>query len=197
MKLKRAEIRAWTAPPKNAKLVYKGRVFSVYQWKQRLFDGRYVTYEAVWRPATVNIIATVGKKVLMTRERQPGISGWYLGIPGGRADYGETPLQGAKRELLEETGCVSDDWELLSTDRAWPVARWAVCWYLARNCRKVAEQSTHPSEIVEVFSADLGQFLDGMVEIFGNVVCDFAEMKHDRRKRDAFARKAFGARSRG
>jgi ADP-ribose pyrophosphatase len=192
MKPKPAKIKAWAAPPRNATRVFQGTVFSVYQWKQRMYDGRYVTYEAVWRPATVNIIATVGRKVLMTRERQPGIPGWYLGMPGGRAMEGETPLQGAKRELLEETGCVSNDWTLLSTDRAWPVTRWMVCWYLARNCRKVAEQSTHPSEIVEVSSVDLDEFLERAVSIFGNVVTDWAEMKRDRKRRDAFARKLFG-----
>jgi ADP-ribose pyrophosphatase len=188
---KGAAIKGWRAPPKNAQRVFKGRVFSVYQWKQRMFDGRYATYEAVWRPASVNIIATVGRKVLMTRERQPGTAGWYLGIPGGRALEGETPLQGAKRELLEETGYASDDWTLVGTDRAWPVTRWVTNWYIARNCKRVAAPSTSVNERVEVFAVGLDQFLRKTVSMWGNILCDFAEMKYDRRKRDAFAKKAF------
>jgi len=191
--LKGAAIKAWRAPPKNAKLVFKGRVFSVYQWKQKMFDGRYATYETVWRPASVNIIATVGRKVLMTRERQPGIAGWYLGIPGGRAVEGETPLQGAKRELREETGYASEDWTLIGTDPAWPVTRWMTCWYLARNCRKVAPQSTSVNEKVEVFTVGLDEFLRKTVSMWGNILCDFAEMKYDRGKRGTFARMAFGS----
>ena len=193
MALKGPGIKPWRTPPKNAKLVYRGRVFSVYQWPQKMFDGRTVTYEAVWRPASVNIIATMEGKVLMTRERTPGVRGWYLGIPGGRAQEGETALQGAKRELLEETGCVSRDWELLGTEPAWSVTRWESCWYLARNCKRVAEQSTVPNELVEVLSVDFDEFLRiGLRWMGWSILTDFARMGYDRRKRDAFARRAFG-----
>ena len=36
-------------------------------------------------------------------------------MPGGMIDKGETPLQGIKRELLEETGFVANVWESLGT----------------------------------------------------------------------------------
>jgi ADP-ribose pyrophosphatase len=173
--------------------VFEGRVFSVYQWKQRLFDGRYTTYEAVWRPPTVNIIATTGKRFLMTRERQPGIAGPYAGLPGGRANPGEGPLRAAKRELLEETGYASEDWSLIGSDRAWPVTRWKVYWYLARNCQKIASPSTGPNEKVEVVEVGLDQFLKRTVSMWGNLISDFAEMKHDRRKRSKFAKRALGS----
>lgn len=35
-------------------------------------------------------------------------------LPGGRIDAGEDPLAAAKRELLEETGLVSESWEQLT-----------------------------------------------------------------------------------
>lgn len=38
-----------------------------------------------------------------------------LGLPAGFVDPGEAPLDGAKRELLEETGLVSEDWTSLGT----------------------------------------------------------------------------------
>ena len=193
MRQHRSLFQPWRKPPRNARLVFKGRVYSIYQWPQRLFDGRTVTYEAVWRPASVNIIATVGKRFLVTRERQPGIRGWYWGLPGGRAQDGETPLQGAKRELLEETGCVSRDWKLLGTERAWAVTRWMSCWYLARNCRKIADQSTHPGgEVVRVFEVGLEELLTRTLSWTGSILTDFAEMKHDRKMRDAFAKEVFG-----
>jgi hypothetical protein len=31
--------------PKGAKLAFRGVVFDVYQWKQRMFDGSYQTFE--------------------------------------------------------------------------------------------------------------------------------------------------------
>ena len=191
---KRSGVEPWLSPPKYAKPVYQTRGFTVYQFEQKMFDGRRVTYEAVWRPPTVNIIATVGNKVIVTRERQPGIAGggWYQGMPGGPANEGETPLEGAKRELLEETGYTSKDWTLLSTDPAWSRQRWAVCWYLARHCKKTSEPSTGPNEVVEVHLVDLDEFLKQTVEWAGNLISDFAAMRYDAKKRRAFARRAFG-----
>jgi hypothetical protein len=74
-------VKPWAKPPRNARRVYQGSVFSVYRWRKKTFSGRFTTYEAFWRPAGVNIIAMVGRKVLRTRERPPGIRGWYLGCP--------------------------------------------------------------------------------------------------------------------
>jgi len=36
-------------------------------------------------------------------------------MPAGRVEGTETPLETARRELLEETGYQSDDWELLGS----------------------------------------------------------------------------------
>lgn len=36
-----------------------------------------------------------------------------LEVPAGLVEAGEDPLEAAKRELLEETGCRSDDWTRL------------------------------------------------------------------------------------
>jgi len=30
--------------PKDAKLVFKGKIFDVYQWQQKVYDGTTVTY---------------------------------------------------------------------------------------------------------------------------------------------------------
>jgi len=43
----------------------------VYQWPQKMFDGSTATFEMIKRPDTVQIIATVGNKILMTQEEQP------------------------------------------------------------------------------------------------------------------------------
>lgn len=40
---------------------------------------------------------------------------YSLEIPTGGSDQGETPLDAAKRELLEETGLTAEDWTALGT----------------------------------------------------------------------------------
>jgi ADP-ribose diphosphatase len=42
--------------------------------------------------------------VLLTREYAAGLHRYELGLPRGRVDAGETVLEGAQRELKEETG---------------------------------------------------------------------------------------------
>jgi ADP-ribose pyrophosphatase len=43
-------------------------------------------------------------RILLVRQYRPGTDRSYWALPGGYLNFGETPLQAAKRELLEETG---------------------------------------------------------------------------------------------
>ncbi len=47
-------------------------------------------------------------KILFLRKAQERVFGGTWAIPGGKLRYGELPLDGILRELLEETGCVLD-----------------------------------------------------------------------------------------
>ena len=68
--------------PKSAKCVFKGLFFQTYQWQQKQFDGTYATFEAVKRRPTVQIIATVGDKIILLKEEQPNY-GKFTSIIGG------------------------------------------------------------------------------------------------------------------
>ena len=93
--------------PENAKCVYKGKLFDIYNWEQEMFDGSFETFEAVKRCDSVQVIAvTPNKKLIITKEAQPYV-GNFLSIPGGRVDKGEGHEEAAKRELIEETGIKS------------------------------------------------------------------------------------------
>ena len=90
--------------PENAKLVFKGQIFDVYQWEQELFDGSRATFERLKRPDTAVVFGVLPDgKILLTEQEQPGKPP-YIGATGGRIDKGEEPLAAAKRELLEESG---------------------------------------------------------------------------------------------
>lgn len=176
--------------PKNAKRVFKGVLFSIYQWKQKQFDGSYKTFELASKPDVANVIAVTGGKVIMTKERVPGIRLPYLGMPGGRVDDGELPLHAAKRELLEETGYTSKDWILLKTEPPrWKVNSTAY-WYVARNCKKTSEQyGDQAGERIEVMLISVDEFLHTITRIWGNMISEFAEIKYDKKKMSAFKKK--------
>ncbi len=100
--------------PPEAKCVFKGIIFDVYQWEQEQFDGTKKTFEMLKRPDTVRVIAVRDGKIAVVTQEQPHL-GKFIDIPGGIHDKEpENELEAAKRELKEETGLVCKDWKLLS-----------------------------------------------------------------------------------
>lgn len=123
-----------TPIPAHAKLAFKGKVFEVWQWEQRLFDGSVETFEQLKRQNTAQVIPVVGDNILIQLESQPNVSQPFLSLPGGRCLPNEKSLDAAKRELLEETGYVSDDWILCKEQNSIGRIDWTVYTYIARNC---------------------------------------------------------------
>jgi hypothetical protein len=99
--------------PKNAKKVFQGKIFDVYQWEQKMFDNSVEIFEKLKRADTVVAIAIKGDKIIIQEQKQPDWTHLLVSLPGGRCERNELPLSAVKRELLEETGYVSDDWKLL------------------------------------------------------------------------------------
>ncbi len=143
--------------PQEAKLVFQGKIFSVYQWGQEMFDGSHETFEMLKRPNTIQIIATQGNKILMSRQSQPNKHNYYS-LYGGRSEENEDPLVTAKRELLEESGLSSDDWELYKVYSPYHKIDWEIYFYIARNCQKVAEPHLDAGEKIEEMTCTFEEF---------------------------------------
>ena len=107
----------------------------------------------------INIVAlTSDEKSVMVRQYRFGIGACTLETPGGMVDDGETPLEAAQRELLEETGHRSDDWSYLGAVEPNPAFHPHLCHhFLARNVRRVADLALGPGEAIEIEICDLDQ----------------------------------------
>jgi ADP-ribose pyrophosphatase len=144
--------------PDDAKKVFKGIIFDVYHWQQQMFDGTFQTFEALKRSNTIEIIATTGEKIYMTHQSQPNKHDFYS-LLGGRGEEGEDPLVTAKRELLEEAGLESEDWELFKVFQPMHKIDWKIYTFIARNCRKLQDQKLDAGEKIKVLELSFDEFI--------------------------------------
>lgn len=78
----------------------------------RLPDGRELPDFYQVRMSDFALVFAVldSGEVLLLRQYKHGLRRECLAFPGGALAEGESPLAAAQRELLEETGCVSEQW---------------------------------------------------------------------------------------
>lgn len=147
--------------PDNAKKVFEGIVFDVYQWEQEMFDGSTETFEAIKRIDSVTVVAVVDGKILINKEEQPG-RGTFVALPGGRVDRDETSLEAVKRELLEETGYLSMSLiEWFSTDASdMAKLEWNSHYFIAKDCIKNKEIELDPGEKIETKLITLEELIE-------------------------------------
>ncbi len=157
--------------PDHAQQVFSGEIFTIYQRDQEMFDGSVATFEAGVRPSTVIIVPVVWDTIAIARERQPG-KDRYITMMAGRIDAGEESLAAAKRELEEEWGMVSTDWELFTKVSVWGKLDYHLYYYIARDCQVHGNQNLDAGgEEIEVQYVDF----DGFVAFVQSEACKDAE----------------------
>jgi len=144
---------------KNAKLKFKGEIFEVWQWQQKMFDGSAEIFEKLKRPNTAQVIPVIGNKILIQKQKQPNKLKSFTSISGGRCELNEKPLNSAKRELLEETGYASKNWRLLSKQNPVNKILWTVYTYIAKDCFYKQPQELDAGEKIEIKFVSFDKFL--------------------------------------
>lgn len=146
--------------PKQAKKMFKGIIFDVYQWRQKLYDGNYTTYEKLKRLNTVSIIPVTTKgKIILTKEEQPGKK-QFLSVPGGLMKKTETAVETAERELLEETGYKAKKFILLARNQPSSMIEWTKYLFLAKGCTKVSKPKLDSGEKIKLKIVTFKEFIN-------------------------------------
>jgi len=146
--------------PENAKKVFGGALFDVYQWEQELFDGTTTLFEKLKRPDTVVIFPVLDDgKIILTEQEQPGKEP-FIGTTGGRVDEGEDILEAAKRELLEESGYKASEFILWDAQHPTSKIDWVVYTFIAKGLKKVADMNLDAGEKINLKLVDLDEFIE-------------------------------------
>ncbi len=117
-------------------------------------------------PDWTNIVAlTDDDQLVLVWQYRFGTESFSLETAGGVIDAGETPLEAARRELVEETGYEAASLEPLSVLEANPAMQPNRCFsFVARGARLARPPSFdehEECEVVLVPVAHLGELLDG------------------------------------
>lgn len=120
----------------------------------RLPDGRVNNeYYVLEYPDWVNIIAvTTDGQIVMERQYRHGLGNTCFELPCGVIEAGETPLQAAQRELLEETGYAGGQWQEWMTLSPNPATSNNLAHsFLAIGVSKVSGQHLDATEDIDVY----------------------------------------------
>ncbi len=169
---------------RKEKLVFKSDWHRIYQWRQRLYDGSYATFERFERPTVVLILPVSGRKIIMALEEQPTFKR-IKGLIGGVVEKGEKPLTAAKRELIEETGMVAHTWKLVGKYKYSGRISYTLYLFAALGAKKVTEQHLDPGERIKVISTTLPQLLSSIerIRLDDKVKIDMLKARYEPRRR--------------
>lgn len=149
------------------------KMFRVREDTVRWPDGRVRPYVYVETAGAVWVVpVTADGQVILIRQFRYTIDDWSWELPaGGFHDFRGSPVELARKELAEEVGGESDDWEYRGFFRSGVSLFDEVCHVvLARNVRLSLTPQWEPGEIIEVHlipvpraleMARNGEILDG------------------------------------
>ena len=126
-------------------------------WLENPRTGEVLQRLVLETPDWVNVVAlTPEGRAVMVRQFRFGIGKITTEIPGGIVDHGETSGEAARRELLEETGYTSNDWEYLGVVEANPATQNNLCHHwLARDVIKNGTVALGEGEDISVLEMTL------------------------------------------
>jgi len=97
------------------KIVFKGHVIAIREDTISYNDGTESVRQILQAPQGVLILPVTDEgNIILTKEYRHN-HGKIFGVPMGKMDPGEKPIESAKRELQEELGITANIWTHIST----------------------------------------------------------------------------------
>jgi 8-oxo-dGTP pyrophosphatase MutT (NUDIX family) len=129
--------------------------------KCELSNGKFLDATVFEFRAWANILAlTKDNEAVLIKQYRHGVQETLWEIPGGVVEDGEDPLEGVKRELLEETGYTAS--EFIQVGKLYPnpaIQTNTLHCFLALNAEKVTGQSLDDGEDIEVHLVPLDELM--------------------------------------
>ena len=130
--------------------------------KCELSNGNFLDATIFEFRSWANVVALTKRgEVVLVKQYRHGVEDVLWEFPGGVVEDGEDPLDGAKRELLEETGYASP--RLIQVARLYPnpaLQTNALYCFLALAAEKVGGQNLDAGEDIEVDLMPLDKLIE-------------------------------------
>lgn len=142
------EIKPWRL--KSERVVYRDRWVEVALADVQLPTGQAYTYTVLRRlPGAAVVALNERGEVLVQQEYRYPLDAVIYQLPGGLVEPGESPLETARRELLEEAGYEAEEWEELGAVQDNPgLLDGVTTLFLARGVRPAGTSRPDHAEFV-------------------------------------------------
>ncbi len=145
--------------PEEAKKVFQGKKYSVWQWEQKLYDGSIATFEALQRTSTAQVVGVLpNNEIILVNDVQPHRDA-VITAAGGGIEEGETPVEAGKREFFEETGHEVGTLVPWYSFRPSATIDSVVHVFIGHNLKKTKGQKLEPGEKIKVLNYTFDEFL--------------------------------------
>ena len=144
-------------------LLRVGRRLRVVEQHIRLPNGLEIhNYLRFTGTPYVTLVAQIPDgRLICERQYKHGPGRVILTLPAGALEPDEDPLEGARRELLEETGYASDSWERLATHFTHANAGGSLSHaFIARDCRRIVEPNSGDLEEMTIELKTFAEILE-------------------------------------
>jgi ADP-ribose pyrophosphatase len=150
----------------GSRVEYEGPIATVRIDEFRYPDGSTAERQVVSHPGAVAMLAHDGETLYLVRQPREAVGeDALLELPAGKLDVeGESPLECAQRELVEEIGMRASEWRELKRFYVSPgFAEEEVTLFLATGLERVDGHAPDPAERIEIVPWPLAD-LDGAID---------------------------------